>query len=275
MEANQRDAAAAVLPPPAPPVKRGRKAPDGPVELPMTLFDVAPTPVVTPPKPPLGLSVSSLVAFARCPRQFHWSTVRPLPRRGSTAAVVGTIVHRWIETRHGPQGVLLDAEVGESQGIVAGLQQSFATSPYAASVPAAVEAPFELLVGGHVIRGRVDAVYAHTDSDVELVDFKTGRPPADGDPSARTQLLVYAVAAVDAWGYKADALRASFVYLHADGTPATRVDVPITPEVVDAARRDLAASIQRIDAGDATTNPGAWCDRCDYRAVCPAVTGAF
>ncbi|HVT76527.1 MAG TPA: 3'-5' exonuclease, partial [Acidimicrobiales bacterium] len=270
MEANQREAVAAVVPPPAPPPKRGRKAPDGPAELPMTLFDVAAAPVAAPPSPPLGLSVSSLVSFARCPRQFHWSAVRPLPRRASVAAAVGTIVHRWIETRHGPQGVLLDTDFAESQGIVSGLQQSFAASPYAALVPAAVEAPFELLVGGHIIRGRVDGVYAHAEGHVELVDFKTGRPPADGDPSARTQLHVYAVAAVDAWGHKADSLRASFVYLHSDGTPATTVDVPLSPEIIDTARRELAGSVVRIDNHDAATNPGAWCTRCDFAAVCPS-----
>jgi DNA helicase-2/ATP-dependent DNA helicase PcrA len=270
METYQREAAAAVPPPPVLPAKRGRRAGTEPAELPMTLFDVAAAPVATPPRPPLGLSVSSLVSFARCPRQFHWSTVRPLPRRGSNAATVGTIVHRWIETRHGPQGVLLDTDYGESQGIVAGLQQSFANSTYRDLVPAAVEAPFELIVGGHVIRGRVDAVYARGGSDVELVDFKTGRTPADGDPSSRTQLLVYAVAAVDAWGHKPDSLRASFVYLHRDGTPATAVDVPLSPELIDAARAELVAHVARIDQGDASTNPGAWCARCDYAAVCPA-----
>jgi DNA helicase-2/ATP-dependent DNA helicase PcrA len=254
----------------------------------MTLFDVAGAPATTPPRAPLGLSVSSLVSFARCPRQFHWSTVRPLPRRASNAATVGTIVHRWIETRHGPQGVLLDTDYGESQGIVAGLQQSFAHSIYSELVPAAVEAPFELLVNGHIIRGRVDAVYAHdrdsgtgavqnrnavldsTSSEIELVDFKTGRPPADGDPSARTQLLIYAVAAVDAWRHKPDRLRASFVYLHSDGSPATAVDVPLSPELIDAARAQLTESITRIDKGDAATNPGPWCARCDYAAVCPS-----
>jgi DNA helicase-2/ATP-dependent DNA helicase PcrA len=198
--------------------------------------------------------------------------VRPLPRRGSTAATVGTIVHRWIETRHGPQGVLLDAdyEDGDGLGVIAGLQKSFVDSNYGAIVPAAVEAPFELLVGGHVIRGRVDAVYAHGDTAVELVDFKTGRPPADGDPSSQTQLLVYAVAAVDAWGQPPDALRASFVYLHSDGTPATAVDVPLTAELIDAARAELGDAIARIDGGEAATNPGAWCARCDYAAVCPS-----
>ena len=42
-----------------------------------------------------------------------------------------------------------------------------------------------------------------------------------------------------------DSLRASFVYLHSDGSPATTVDVPLTPEAIDAARAELASSIRR------------------------------
>jgi DNA helicase-2/ATP-dependent DNA helicase PcrA len=277
MESYQRAAVAAEPPPPPPPKRTRRGASGEPAELAMTLFDTAPPPPVAPRRPPLGLSVSSLVSFARCPRQFHWSTVRPLPRRSSAAATIGSIVHRWIETRHGPQGVLLtDDDVTEEAterfglNVVAALQQSFATSAYAALTPAAVEAPFELVVGGHVVRGRVDAVYNPADGVVELVDFKTGRPPAAGDASAETQLLVYAVAAVDAWGYVPESLRASFVYLHGDGTIATVVDVPLGAARIDAARTELISAMQRIDAGDATTTPGAWCQRCDFAAVCPA-----
>jgi DNA helicase-2/ATP-dependent DNA helicase PcrA len=244
----------------------------------MTLFDATPPPRLPPRRAPVGLSVSSLVSFARCPRQFHWTTVRPLPRRGSPAATVGSIVHRWIETRHGTQGVLVSDDeyaAAPSTGVITGLQQSFASSPYAAMVPSSVEAPFELIIGGHVVRGRVDAVYARGNGGViELVDFKTGRTPAEGDPSAETQLLVYAVAAVDAWGYAADALRASYVYMHADGTPATALDVALDAARIAAARDALVAAITRIDKGESKTNPGAWCARCDFAAVCPAAPPA-
>ncbi|MEY2398488.1 MAG: ATP-dependent helicase UvrD/PcrA, partial [Actinomycetota bacterium] len=103
METYRREAAAAVPVAPAPPKVRGRKVAE-PTEIAMTLFDTAPAPPAPARPAPFALSVSALVSFARCPRQFHWSVVRPLPRRGSTAAAIGTAVHRWIETRYGPQG---------------------------------------------------------------------------------------------------------------------------------------------------------------------------
>ncbi len=46
---------------------------------------------------PLGLSPTALVSYARCPKEFFWTTVRPLPRSGSVAAQIGVAVHRWIE----------------------------------------------------------------------------------------------------------------------------------------------------------------------------------
>src|SRR5947209_16491465 len=59
---------------------------------------------------PTALSVTSLVTYARCPKQFYWSVVRPLPRQSSAAARLGTEVHRWIEQRAGRQLALLEPE---------------------------------------------------------------------------------------------------------------------------------------------------------------------
>lgn len=272
MEAYRREAQKAVPPPPAAPKTRGRKQPAGPTEIAMTLFDAMPEPERPVRAAPFALSTSSLVSFARCPRQFHWSVIRPLPRRGSAAATIGTAVHRWIETRHGPQGVLVDDEAVSpaAPGVVAGLRGSFLASSYAELVPASVEAQFDLFVAGHMVRGRVDAVYAHPDNTIELVDFKTGRPPAEGDPSAETQLLIYAVAAVDSFGYKPEQLTASFVYLQSDGSPAARSEVVITPERIDETRQWLKQTAGAIDGGESKTNAGEWCRRCDFAGVCPA-----
>ena len=46
---------------------------------------------------PNAFATTSLVTYARCPRRFFWTTIRPLPRRASDAARIGTEVHKWIE----------------------------------------------------------------------------------------------------------------------------------------------------------------------------------
>ena len=232
---------------------------------------------------PAAVSVTGLVSYARCPLQFYWSDVRPLPRLSSPAARLGVDVHRWIEERSGRQLALLepepaagdeidagdagDAGDGGGAGVMAALQQSFLGSVYAGLDAGKVEAPFVLVVDGRVVRGRIDAVYER-DGRVELVDFKTGRKPAPGDPGAWAQLDLYAVAAVDTWGVDAEALRTSYCYLRADG-PAEVESRDWSVADVDEVRARLGSTLAAIAASRYPANAGAWCDRCDFLAFCP------
>jgi DNA helicase-2/ATP-dependent DNA helicase PcrA len=224
-----------------------------------------------------ALSVTSLVSYRRCPKQFYWSVVRPLPRRGSTAARIGTEVHRWIELQSGRQLALLEPDAGVAPGpptAAAKLKQSFLDSPFAELQPLRVEAPFILALHPFVIRGRIDAVYCRDDR-TELVDFKTGRAPAEGDPAADVQLDLYALAAVDTWREAPGDLRTTYCYLRTDGQP------DLTSRDWDAAslarvRGELASMLEALGNDAFDPHAGAWCTRCDFIDVCPAgraVTG--
>ena len=59
--------------------------------------------------PPSTVSVGGVIDYARCPKRFFWTSVRPLPRFSGPAARIGTEVHRWIERRSSGQGQLLGA----------------------------------------------------------------------------------------------------------------------------------------------------------------------
>jgi DNA helicase-2/ATP-dependent DNA helicase PcrA len=223
--------------------------------------------------------VTSLVSYARCPRQFYWSVIRPLPRRPSPAARIGVEVHRRIELRANRQLRLLEPDPeasitpGEWGGEVtpstaAALEASFMLSPFADLDPVRVEAPFVLAVGGRLVRGRVDAVYSR-DGKVELVDFKTGRRPATGDGGATTQLELYALAAAQAWREDPASLRTTFCYLRADG-PAELDSSDWDAGRLDAVKRQLEAALSRLPSEGFAAVPGAWCQRCDFAEVCPA-----
>jgi DNA helicase II / ATP-dependent DNA helicase PcrA len=73
------------------------QSPAAPAQLRLESLDIG-GPAVARAAPP-ALSVTGLVTYARCPKQFYWSVVRPLPRRSSAAARLGTEIHRWIEQR--------------------------------------------------------------------------------------------------------------------------------------------------------------------------------
>jgi len=93
------------------------------------------------------------------------------------------------------------------------LQDAFLRSPWADSVPAAVEQPFQVILAGRVVRGRIDAVYKTTDG-WEVVDWKTSRAH-DADP---VQLAVYRLAWAEMHDVALEAVSAAFVYVRDDET---------------------------------------------------------
>ncbi len=237
---------------------------------------------------PTTLSVTGLVTFSRCPKQFFWTDVRPLPRRSSAAARLGTEIHHWIQQRDERQLWLIEPDepdfvpepttgsvpernagsVPERQTDLASrLKSSFLASPWADLDPSRVEAPFVLALGTHLVRGRVDAVYER-DDHLELVDFKTGRRSTGGAPGAGAQLDLYGLAAIDTWGADPTRLRTTYCWLRGDGPP-TIESTDWTPAMVEQVREDVAATIDEIAAGHFDATPGIWCDGCDFLSVCP------
>jgi DNA helicase-2/ATP-dependent DNA helicase PcrA len=255
----------------------------------LALGDIGPPPA--PPAPPRrapsGLSVTGVVTYSRCPKQFYWTVVRPLPRRSSAAARIGTDVHRWIQQRSGRQLSLIDAldeapldeappdggatdhEAPPAEpGLAERLKASFLASAWADLDPLRVEAPFALALGDHVVRGRIDAVYER-DGRLELVDFKTGRQAAPSDPAAGVQLDLYGLAAVDTWAADPARLRTTYCWLRPDTPPAVE-SLDWGPATVERVRAHLGATLDRLAADRFGATPGGWCRGCDFLSVCPA-----
>ena len=93
--------------------------------------------------PPRNVSVGGVIDYARCPKRFYWTSVRPLPRFSGPAARIGTEVHRWIERRSSGQGQLLELddapdltadELATEPGKVDRLRQAFLASRFAGVV---------------------------------------------------------------------------------------------------------------------------------------------
>lgn len=237
--------------------------------------------------PPRSLPVTALVSLGRCPRQFHWTHVRPMPRRASAAAQLGTAVHRWIEERAGRQLSLFPDPSADDEPVGSGLaddtgdvldaadrqpsrekrlRDSFLASPYAALDPVRVEHPVALASGTLLLRGRVDAAYQHQ-GVLDVVDFKTGRLPFEGEGGTDVQLDLYGLAAVDTWGADPSALRTSTVHLRADGPPIVR-STQWTPDRVPQVRAAFDAAAASISAGVNHPRSGPWCAGCPVGDFC-------
>jgi DNA helicase-2/ATP-dependent DNA helicase PcrA len=184
---------------------------------------------------PARLSVSQLVALRHDPVQLARSLRRPLPRQPAPHARRGTRFHLWLEQRWGQQRLLdVDELPGAADETAApdadllALQDAFQASEWWSRVPAEVEFPFDMVVDGVLLRGRCDAVFTDApDGTVDVVDWKTGRPPSGADAeAAAVQLAVYRLAWHHLSGVPLERIRAAFHYVGHNRTvrPADLLD---------------------------------------------------
>lgn len=158
------------------------------------------------------LSVTGLGRLARDPEAYAAELRRPMPRLVSQAQRWGIGFHAWLEHRFRGQAPLLD---GEPEQELAGaefeqLQAGFEAGPYASLVPLAVETPFTLVLGGRLVRGRIDAVFPGADGRPQVVDWKTG----DARRADPLQLACYRLAWAELHGLDTAAVDAVFYDLH-------------------------------------------------------------
>lgn len=180
---------------------------------------------------PTSLSASQLLRAVAEPEALARDLVRPMPRPPAMAARRGTAFHAWVEARFAQQPLLdpeelpgaADADLDDDTTLEE-LQEAFLRTPYADVAPLAVEAPFEILLAGRVIRGRIDAVYA-TATGFEVVDWKTGRETADP-----LQLAVYRLAWAQLRGIDPEQVTASFLYVRS-GRVERPADLPGAAEL--------------------------------------------
>jgi DNA helicase-2/ATP-dependent DNA helicase PcrA len=172
---------------------------------------------------PRTLSASQVVALAQDPEEFARALARPMPRRPSTAARRGTAFHAWVEHLFDAkplfdtddlEGAADDEwpdEVQAPEEELAELQDAFARTAYGDLIPYAVEAPFELVIGGRLLRGRIDAVY-RTEAGFDVVDYKTGLRP-DKPRAVALQLAIYRLAWAGIAGVPVESVGAAFLYI--------------------------------------------------------------
>lgn len=214
---------------------------------------------------PGQLSVSNLVELGRdrgaALRRLH----RRLPVRPDPNALLGTAFHDWVQRFYGAERLFdledlpgaVDGELAAAEAEeLAELQAAFMASPWAARTPIDVEVPFEMALGEHVVRGRIDAVFADKDGGVTVLDWKTGAPPAgeDAQRQAAIQLGVYRLAVAALHGCPASSVRAVFHYVRSGRT--------VTPEVLPG-RDELSALLAGPELGpdqvrtpDGSSGPG-------------------
>jgi DNA helicase-2/ATP-dependent DNA helicase PcrA len=151
---------------------------------------------------PVHLSASRVVQLAADPTALAEQIRRPMPTEPRPQSRRGTAFHAWLEERFRAETLVdlwdlpgaSDEDAAPDEELPR-LKETFLASEWAARTPEAVEVDVETPVAGVVLRGRIDAVFRRPDGGYDVVDWKTGHPPAgDRLQAAAMQLAVYRLA---------------------------------------------------------------------------------
>jgi ATP-dependent helicase/nuclease subunit A len=247
-----------------------------------------------PPTPPRTVSVTALAAYRACPHRYWWNEVQGLrsvsPERAGAMDPRdwGTLAHRALELATAPdadacrgavEAALRDAppeaDRDDLRRRLLDALDAFRAGPLGRRVADARtvhrELPFVLAVDGTAVRGKMDLLLETADGQWEVVDYKTGRPPAgdgaDVGEAYALQLGLYALAA-ERWLGRAPARAAVYFLDHQDyrHRTVTPTDMEQTVETV----REILACIAHERYHTANDTP---CAGCDLGVVCAEAVG--
>jgi RecB family exonuclease len=119
-------------------------------------------------------------------------------------------------------------------------------------------------VGATTVAGRIDRVDKLPDGRVVITDYKTGRPLSQEDADESLQLSIYALAARETWGYRAEHL--AFYNLSENTSVFTHRNEAQLQE----AKAKVEQVAESIAAGRFDAKPSFSCRFCAYRVLCPA-----
>jgi DNA helicase-2/ATP-dependent DNA helicase PcrA len=115
-----------------------------------------------------------------------------------------------------------------------------------------------------IVAGRIDQINSLGRSDVEIVDYKTGKPKKDADARKDLQLSIYALAAREI--FELNPVRLVFYYLQNNEIQVTTRDA----KQLDEAQKIVLEAAADIRAGEFQATPGFVCRSCAYKPICPA-----
>jgi DNA helicase-2/ATP-dependent DNA helicase PcrA len=242
-----------------------------------------------PPAPePLKLSASAVENYRKCPQQYLFGYLWSLKKGPRATLTFGSVMHttvkRFVEQLR--KGVKLPfeevARIFETEWSSAGFEDEYQEAEYKkdgleqlrafhagmiASAPLVREQEkgFELpLENNVIIAGRIDQINSLGRNDVEIVDYKTGKPRKDADAKKDMQLSLYALAAQEI--LELNPVRLVFHYLQNNQIQVTTRDA----KQLDEAQKIVQEAAADIRAGEFPPKPGFICRGCAYRPICPA-----
>ncbi|MGH9325529.1 MAG: ATP-dependent helicase [Terriglobia bacterium] len=242
-------------------------------------------------EPKLRLSATSISDYRDCSLKYKFQYVLKIPTESQAALTFGNLMHssarHYFELRRKSlpdftelekfysdhwRDVGFEDEYQAETYRKAGIEQlrAFVERHNALPLNSAriqMEQGFRLELDGVILEGRIDQINLldpMEKGEVELIDYKTGRPRTEKDAEKSLQLSVYALAAERALGLRPVRLT---LYSFGNNQPVSTVRTPEQLEECLSEIRKVAAGIRQ---GRFAAKPGFICRWCDFVSLCPA-----
>ncbi len=128
--------------------------------------------------------------------------------------------------------------------------------------PAFIEKPFNIKMGGYIVKGAIDRIDHLEDGTVEIIDYKTGAPKDKLVFNDKRQLLLYKIAAEEALGLKVSKL--SFYYLEDN----SKISFEAKDKELEKIEELILNTIKEIKQSTFPPTPGMLCSWCDFNNIC-------
>ncbi len=168
---------------------------------------------------PVRIPASNFKAYLGELEEVAGGYLRPVPSQPYPQSRRGNLFHAWVEKKFAPSGALIEEEGfaledEEDFYTIDELKANFEASRFAKLVPQSVEQEIQLTIGQNTFICKMDAIYA-TEDGVQIVDWKTNKPPTDKDDLYRRslQLALYRLAYSEYTGLPIDKVQASFFFV--------------------------------------------------------------
>jgi DNA helicase-2/ATP-dependent DNA helicase PcrA len=237
----------------------------------------------------LSLSASDLDLYLTCPLKYKFARVFGIPQEPTINQRFGILIHNVLERFHkegeetaGEEGLDRLMSLFEAGWRRSGFGSSddelqfrdrareamrlyWEREAEAEGEPVWLERKFDIRIGEHHVRGRVDRVDRLPGGGHELIDYKTGERKSEAQLESDLQLALYRLAAREAWGLEAST--GSYYYV----LDAEKVAAPVRPDDAERVERTVLQVGEGILGQDFEPRPSPTvCSWCDYKLICPA-----
>jgi len=236
---------------------------------------------------PLKLSVSAIESYQKCPQRYLFSQVWGISSGPRAATTFGNVMHTTIKQfvaarRKGQTLSFNEVEtIFRREWSSAGFEDRYQEESYQSDgleqlrtfYNLFLEAPPDVLgqekyftlpmENGVEVTGRMDQINRLGPNEVEIVDYKTGKPKTEAQAQKDLQLSVYALAAREQLGL--NPVRLVYYNLLTNEPVAATRDEKLLQQV-NSIVQEVAVDIR---AREFPPQPGYACKTCEFRLLCP------